>query len=170
MVNMNELVELIKSEGKPKTELKASVWISLLAITLIGAGYSAIHYCIVVVHYARSLSEIFPPVGIGILLIAFGTYFFFTQLCEYVIYTLKNRETTFFKRTNPLVISELMFRMKDNMRTFFIVTIILAVSFAVIGFCAAMANPELEKMRLHMHLPIDRIRGIHKKNQTSAED
>ncbi|PRT14189.1 ABC transporter permease [Bacillus toyonensis] len=145
MLNMNELVELIKSEEKPKPEPKASVWISLLAMILIGAGYSAVHYCIVAVHYVSSLNQLFLLVGVGVLLIVFGTYFFFTQLCVYVIYTLKNRETTFFKRTNLLVISELAFRMKDNARTFFIVTIITAVSFTAIGVCTAIANPELAK-------------------------
>ncbi|ARC27461.1 MULTISPECIES: FtsX-like permease family protein [Bacillus] len=145
MLNMNELVELIKSEEKPKPEPKASVWISLLAMILIGAGYSAVHYCIVAVHYVSSLNQLFLLVGVGVLLIVFGTYFFFTQLCVYVIYTLKNRETTFFKRTNLLVISELAFRMKDNARTFFIVTIISAVSFTAIGVCTAIANPELAK-------------------------
>ncbi|MED1013400.1 ABC transporter permease [Bacillus mycoides] len=144
MVKMNELVELIKSEEKPKPEPKASVWISLLAIILIGAGYSAVHYCIVAVDF-MSLSQLLLLVGVGVLLIVCGTYFFFTQLCVYVIYTLKNRETTFFKRTNLLVISELAFRMKDNARTFFIVTIISAVSFTAIGVCTAIANPELAK-------------------------
>ncbi|MGY4558721.1 FtsX-like permease family protein [Bacillus thuringiensis] len=144
MVKMNELVELIKSEEKPKPEPKASVWISLLAIILIGAGYSAVHYCIVAVDF-MSLKQLLLLVGVGVLLIVCGTYFFFTQLCVYVIYTLKNRETTFFKRTNLLVISELAYRMKDNARTFFIVTIISAVSFTAIGVCTAIANPELAK-------------------------
>ncbi|HDR7606665.1 FtsX-like permease family protein [Bacillus mycoides] len=144
MVKMNELVELIKSEEKPKPEPKASVWISLLAIILIGAGYSAVHYCIVAVDF-MSLKQLLLLGGVGVLLIVCGTYFFFTQLCVYVIYTLKNRETTFFKRTNLLVISELAFRMKDNARTFFIVTIISAVSFTAIGVCTAIANPELAK-------------------------
>ncbi|PGL55500.1 FtsX-like permease family protein [Bacillus cereus] len=144
MVKMNELVELIKSEEKPKPEPKASVWISLLAIILIGAGYSAVHYCIVAVDF-MSLKQLLLLVVVGVLLIVCGTYFFFTQLCVYVIYTLKNRETTFFKRTNLLVISELAFRMKDNARTFFIVTIISAVSFTAIGVCTAIANPELAK-------------------------
>ncbi|PEB38381.1 FtsX-like permease family protein [Bacillus pseudomycoides] len=144
MVKMNELVELIKSEEKPKPEPKASVWISLLAIILIGAGYSAIHHSIVAVNY-MSLNQLLLLVGVGVTLVVFGTYFFFTQLCVYVIYTLKNRETTFFKRTNLLVISELMYRMKDNARTFFIVTIISAVSFTAIGVCTAITNPELAK-------------------------
>ncbi|MGA5714114.1 FtsX-like permease family protein [Bacillus bombysepticus] len=144
MVKMNELVELIKSEEKPKPEPKVSVWISLLAIILIGVGYSSVHHSIVAVDY-MSLKQLLLLVGVGVICIVFGTYFFFNQLCVYVIYTLKNRETTFFKRTNLLVISELMYRMKDNARTFFIVTIISAVSFTAIGVCTAIANPELAK-------------------------
>ncbi|MFE6138603.1 FtsX-like permease family protein [Bacillus sp. NPDC057893] len=144
MVKMNELVELIKSEEKPKPEPIVSVWISLLVLILLGAGYSCVHHSIAAVNY-MSLNQLFLLVGVGVLLIVFGTYFFFTQLCVYVLSALKNREATFFKRINLLVISELMYRMKDNARTFFIVTIISAVSFTAIGVCTAIANPELAK-------------------------
>ncbi|MGH0601296.1 FtsX-like permease family protein [Bacillus mycoides] len=144
MVKMNELVELIKSEEKPKPEPKVSARISLLVLILFGAGYSTVHRSIVAVDY-MSLKGLLLLVGVGVIFIVFGTYFFFTQLCVYVINTLKNRETTFFKRTNLLVISELIYRMKDNARTFFIVAIISAVSFTAIGVCTAIANPELAK-------------------------
>ncbi|PFL64924.1 ABC transporter permease [Bacillus cereus] len=144
MVKMNELVELIKSDEKPKTEPIVSVYISLLVLILFGAGYSAVHHSIAAVNY-MTLNQLFLLVGVGVVFIVFGTYFFFTQLCVYVLHTLKNRETTFFKRTNLLVISELMYRMKDNARTFFIVTIISAVSFTAIGVCTAIGNPELAK-------------------------
>ncbi|PFB24202.1 FtsX-like permease family protein [Bacillus cereus] len=144
MVKMNELVELIKSDEKPKTEPIVSVYISLLVLILFGAGYSAVHHSIAAVNY-MTLNQLFLLVGVGVVFIVFGTYFFFTQLCVYVLHALKNRETTFFKRTNLLVISELMYRMKDNARTFFIVTIISAVSFTAIGVCTAIANPELAK-------------------------
>ncbi|PEW79767.1 ABC transporter permease [Bacillus cereus] len=144
MMKINELVELIKSEEKPKAEPKVSVWISMLVLILFGAGYSCVHHSIVAVNY-MDLDQLLLLVGVGVLLIVFGTYFFFNQLCVYVLYTLKNRETTFFKRTNLLVISELMYRMKDNARTFFIVTIISAVSFTAIGVCTAIGNPELAK-------------------------
>lgn len=144
MVKMNELVELIKSEEKPKPEPIVSVWISFLVIILFGAGYSCVHHSIAAVDYMR-LNQLFLLVGVGVLLIVCGTYFFFTQLCVYVLSALKNRETTFFNRTNLLVISELMYRMKDNARTFFIVTIISAVAFTAMGVCTAIANPELAK-------------------------
>lgn len=144
MVKMNELVELIKSEEKPKTEPIVSVWISLLVIILFGAGYSCVHHSIAAADYMR-LNSLFLLVGVGVVLIVFGTYLFFTQLCVYVLSTLKIRETTFFKKTNLLVISELTYRIKDNARTFFIVTIISAVSFTAIGVCTAIANPELAK-------------------------
>ncbi len=75
-----------------------------------------------------------------------GPIFFFTQLCVYVLSALKKIEKLHsLKRTNLLVISELMYRMKDNARTFFIVSIISAVSFTAIGVCTAIANPELAK-------------------------
>ncbi|PGT58112.1 FtsX-like permease family protein [Bacillus thuringiensis] len=144
MVKMNELVELIKSEEKPKPEPIVSVWISLLVIILFGAGYSCVHHSIAAADYMR-LNSLFLLVGVGVVLIVFGTYLFFTQLCVYVLSALKNRETTFFKKTNLLVISELTYRIKDNARTFFIVTIISAVSFTAIGVCTAIANPELAK-------------------------
>ncbi|KEK23055.1 FtsX-like permease family protein [Bacillus gaemokensis] len=142
MVKVNELGELIKSEEKPKPEPKASVWLSLLAIISIGAGYAFVYHIIVAKDY-MSGNQLLLLVGAGVVFVVIGTYFLFTQLSVYVMHTLKNRENTFFKRTNLLVISELIYRMKDNAKTFFMVAIISAVAFTAIGTCAAIGTSGL---------------------------
>ncbi|SFJ96771.1 MULTISPECIES: FtsX-like permease family protein [unclassified Bacillus (in: firmicutes)] len=139
MVKVNELVELLKAEEKPKPEPKASIWLALLSIISISAGYAAVFHLSVGKDYMTS-NQLLMLIGGGVVLVVIGTYFLFTQLSVYVMHALKKNEHTFFKKTNLLTISELIYRLRDNAKTFFIVAIISAVAFTAIGICAAMAN------------------------------
>ncbi len=53
----------------------------------------------------------------------------------------------FFKKTNLLTISELVYRMKDNATMFFMLAVISAVSFTGIGTCLSIGHPELIGMQ-----------------------
>ncbi|MFD0695182.1 ABC transporter permease [Paenibacillus sp. GCM10027628] len=135
-----QLVELMKSEEKPKPEPQASIWLSLLAVILIGLGYAAVFYFVL----ARAF--LLPLLGAGVGLVVLGTYFLFTQLSVYAIRALKRKDRLFFRKTNLLTISELAYRLKDNSVMFFMVSIISAVSFTGIGTCVAIGSPGLAEM------------------------
>ncbi|MCG7409622.1 ABC transporter permease [Paenibacillus sp. ACRRX] len=140
LVKVGHLVELLKSEEKPKPEPKASVWLSLLAVVLILAGYSAVFYFVIERVYSLLL------LASGVVLVVAGTYFLFTQLSVYVIHSLRKKEPVFLSKTNMVTISELAYRMKDNATMFFMISIISAVAFTGIGTCIAIADPGLEEM------------------------
>lgn len=131
----NQVLDLIKEGEKPKPEPKASVWLSLLAIVLIGAGYAMVFYFTLA--KAFHLSLLFAAVGSVIL----GTYFLFTQLSVYTIRAMKKRENFFFRRINLLTLSDLTYRMKDNAIMFFMVATVMAVAFSGIGVCFALGDP-----------------------------
>ncbi|GIN85896.1 ABC transporter permease [Heyndrickxia sporothermodurans] len=140
LIKNSTVIELVKSEEKPKPEPKASLWLSLLAVILIATGYGMV-LCFAILQMF-SITLLFSGVGLTIL----GTYFLFTQLSVYAFRSLKNRDYIFFKRTNILTISELMYRMKDNAVMFFLVAIISAAAFTGIGTCLALGNPGLSEM------------------------
>ena len=125
VLRTNRLIDLIKGDKKSKTEPKASIWLTTLAVILLGIGY----YIALTSEGEKVIYALIPVV----LLVVVGTYFLFTQISVFVIHRLKSNKKTFWKRTNMLLFSDLSYRMKDNARAFFLVAIISTVAFSAIG-------------------------------------
>src|SRR5699024_11268717 len=68
-----------------------------------------------------------------IIMVIIGTYFFFTQSSVFLIHYLKKRKSIYLNKTNMILLSDLVYRMKYNARTFFMVAIISNVAFSAIG-------------------------------------
>ncbi|MBD2867809.1 FtsX-like permease family protein [Paenibacillus arenilitoris] len=135
----HQLLELIKSDEKPREEPKASVWLSLLALVLLLAGYGMVFYFVL----GRAFSLILLSTAIGCVVL--GTYLLFTQLSVYAIRALKKKERLFFRKINLLTLSDLAYRMRDNANMFFMVATVTAVAFCGIGSCLAMGDPNLSE-------------------------
>ncbi|WP_306008693.1 FtsX-like permease family protein [Bacillus sp. MMSF_3353] len=142
LVNVEQLVELIKAEEKPKPEPKASLWLSLFALICMGLGYTAVFHSVNAIHY-KDVKYVLFMMATGVSFVVLGTYFIFTQLSVYVLRVLKKRENIFFKKTNILTISDLVYQLKDNAKMFFMVTIISAVAFTAVGTCMGLGNSSM---------------------------
>ncbi|EJS07750.1 FtsX-like permease family protein [Bacillus mycoides] len=140
MVKANKLIDLMKSEEKPKPEPKASKALAFLSVFFIRLGYGCVFY------FVLERNFIMPYLLGGVVFVVIGTYFLFSQLSVYVIRVLKKKDTLFFNKTNLLTISELAYRMKDNATMFFMLAIVSAVAFTGIGTCLAMGNKGLTEM------------------------
>ncbi|WP_187119001.1 ABC transporter permease [Bacillus marasmi] len=138
-IRVTKLVDLIKSEEKPKPAPKASILLSLIAMLLIGCGYAVVFYFAMYVN-EMSQEEMFAYMGGTVALVVAGTYYFFTQLSVYALKAIKQSEKLFFKKTNILSVSELVYRIKDNSVTFFLVAVISAVAFTAIGTSSAVGE------------------------------
>src|SRR5699024_3951286 len=125
VLRSKKLVGLIKADQQPKKEPKASVFLTILALLLLSAGYVTA----LVVEGSGVIIAMVPV----IIVVIIGTYFLFTQLSVFIIHFLKKRKATFWKKTNMILLADLSFRMKDNARTFFMVAIISTVAFSAIG-------------------------------------
>lgn len=138
-IRVTRLVDLIKSEEKPKPTPRASVLLSILAMVLIGAGYAVVFYFTM---YSTEMStkDVLCYIGGTVSLVVAGTYFFFTQLSVYTLKTIKQRDRLFYKKTNILSVSELVYRIKDNAVTFFLVSVLSAVAFTAIGTSSAVGD------------------------------
>ncbi|KAF1295631.1 peptide ABC transporter permease [Enterococcus sp. JM4C] len=131
------LQELLKAGDLGKGTIKASRIKSFLSILLLAIGYS-----IALLAPGLSVPLVMLPV---IAIVVVGTRFFFNQLSVLLIEGLKNRQSIFWKRTNMVVFSDLAFRMKDNARSFFLVSIISTVAFAAIGTLFGFQNLIMEQ-------------------------
>ncbi|MCP1183964.1 FtsX-like permease family protein [Paenibacillus sp. 1781tsa1] len=139
LIRKGSLIDLVKSEEKPKPEPKASRFLALLSVLFIGGGYAGV-FTFVWVSFS------FPLLLASVVVVIAGTYFLFTQLSVYIIRALKRNPRLFFRKTNLLFLSELTYRMKDNAIMFFMVSIISASSFTGIGTMLAIADPGLSSM------------------------
>ncbi|MEI5991498.1 hypothetical protein A5881_003035 [Enterococcus termitis] len=132
------LQELLKAGDLGKGTIKSSYVKTILAIVLIGVGYA-----IALLVKGMIVPLVMIPV---IFLVVVGTRFLFNQLSVSVIERLKKKQSIFWKKTNMVVFSDLAFRMKDNARSFFLVSIISTVAFAAIGTLYGFQNMILESM------------------------
>src|SRR5699024_7278330 len=111
VLRTNKLVSLIKGGEKGKSEPKASILLTLLAVLLLGSGYT-------IALIAKGPTVVFAMFPVMALVIV-GTYLLFTQISVFVVRKLKSSRTLFWKKTNMLLFSDLSHRMKDNARAFF---------------------------------------------------
>ncbi|KNF09593.1 ABC-type transport system, involved in lipoprotein release, permease component [Gottschalkia purinilytica] len=120
-IKSKEIVEQIKSNKVPKELPKFSVLKSLLGVGLLGAGY----------FIASTIKPIqvvaaFIPV---ILLVITGTYFIFTQFSLAITTRLRNNKSIFYKQTNMIALSQMIFKLKDTAKVLFLAAILGAITF-----------------------------------------
>lgn len=134
-VRVNEMIELLKGDRKPKKEPKPSIILSILALLFIGASYTLVYL------FATEPSFAELKVLLAVVLFAIiGTYFLFSQLNVFIMKKLQKNEALLFRRTNMLTIPELTYRMRDNSNMFFMIAIVSAVAFTAVGTIAAAGN------------------------------
>lgn len=125
ILRSNKLITLIKGSKMSKGEPKANIFLTILTAILLITGYGT-----AVLAETDMVIDVMIPV---IIIVSIGTYLFFTQLSVFTIKRLKTRKEFFWKNTNMILFSDLSFRMKDNARTFFMVTMVSTVAFSAIG-------------------------------------
>lgn len=125
VLRSKKLIELIKGNKISKGEPRANLFLTLLAVLLLAAGYA-----VALLIEGMMVVAAMVPV---IIVVCIGTYLLFTQLSVFIIRRLKKNERVFWFKTNMLLFSDLAFRMKDNARTFFMVAMVSTVAFCAIG-------------------------------------
>ncbi|TDL66282.1 ABC transporter permease [Rhodococcus qingshengii] len=130
LVRVNKLIDLFQAGEKPKREPKVSKVLSILSAILLITGY----YLAATTTMETMLFRILPVIAMTII----GTYFFYTQLSVFITKLLQKNRSLFWKKTNLITFSSLAYRLKDNARMFFMVTIVSTVAFCAVGTLASM--------------------------------
>ncbi|MFG1735671.1 ABC transporter permease [Paenibacillus sp. 843] len=127
-IRKNQVLELLKGTSKPKTEPKANLFLAILGVVLLTIGFTVLR-----------VKEL-DPVGLMIAAVTgiMGTYFFYSQLSVWVVRMLQRNRATTWKGTNLLWISEMSYKIKDNARMLFLVTVVVALASMSTGFVLAM--------------------------------
>jgi putative ABC transport system permease protein len=125
IIKEDKVLSLLKATEKPKNEPKASNILTLICIILIIVGY----YFSITSTMKNIIYRIVPVTVIVII----GTYLLFSQLSVFIVNKLRSIRMFYMNKTALLWVSNLLYRIKDNTRMFFIITITSAVAFTSIG-------------------------------------
>lgn len=104
-----KLIELFKAESQGEREPKPSVLRSILSILLIAGGY--------LLYIKTSVVYIVLTIPVTLLLTVLGTFMLFSSLILLIIKLSKKNERKYFRGTNMIGISQLLFRIKGSART-----------------------------------------------------
>jgi len=146
IIRTRNIIALLKGAKRPNREIKFSVVLSIAAVLLLGSGYF--------MALSPQLYGINPfvdklvlcienlPYGEVILTTAvvIGTYLFFSQLSIFVLHRLQRKRSFYMYKTNLLWIADLIYRIRDNTRMLFLVTILSAVAFTAVTGVYALSS------------------------------
>ncbi|WP_435925349.1 ABC transporter permease [Paenibacillus sp. DYY-L-2] len=130
LLGSTRLIDLFRFGGNREVRPKFSLSLALLAAALL-----AISYTLAATATASSVKVRMIPVT---LMTIAGTYLFYTQGSTALLNLLRSRRSLYWKKTNLVLFSNLSYRVKDNARMFFLVTIISTITFCAMGVFASI--------------------------------
>ena len=119
------IMEVFRGSRSPKKIPRFSWILSILSLAAIGIAYY--------LAYTASWITIFPRMFLILFFIIPGTYFLFTQFSIAFTNGLRRNKHYYYRKLNMLTTSDLTFKLRDNARLLFFVTILSAVSFTSSG-------------------------------------
>jgi len=125
IIKEDMVLRLLKGTKKPKTEPKSSAILSIICIVLLTVGYY-----VSITSSEKTLANRIIPVTIMVIV---ATYLLFSQLSVFILKLLKKNRNFYMKKTTVLWVSNLLYRIKDNTRMFFLITITSTVAISSIG-------------------------------------
>jgi putative ABC transport system permease protein len=137
-IHVDQVIQLVKAPSKPKTPPRYSRLAIAVGAACLVAGYAV----------AWTVKDVgvllaFVPVT---LVVSVGTHLLFTQGSVAVLRGLQRRRAVYYKNTNLLTISDLVFKMKDNSRILAQVAILSAVVLTASGVVYTLGVMPMENV------------------------
>lgn len=149
-----EIVDLLKASKEPKRWPLHSKWLVVLTAVCLALCY----YMAYTMTMYSFVLFFFPILGTVIV----GTYFLFTQASVAILKALQRNKGIYYKRTNLITVSQLVFKMKDNARILFMVSILSAVILTASGTFYVFDQSTKQQMRLNFPQTINVMeKGLH---------
>ncbi|WPC42214.1 ABC transporter permease [Clostridium sp. JS66] len=125
VIKEDMVLKLLKGTKKPKAEPKSSIILVIVCVILLTAGYYMSLTC-----SEKTIAYRIIPVTIMVII---ATYLLFSQLSTFIIKIMKKNRSFYMKKTTVLWISNLLYKIKDNTRMFFLITITTTVALCAVG-------------------------------------
>ncbi|KNF07755.1 ABC transporter permease protein [Gottschalkia purinilytica] len=127
IIGKHKVIDLLDGSKKPTKTPKASPVLSIMSVVIIVLGY------IVALEGAGIFGVEGNEIYISMVLIVIGTLLLFSQFSVFAIALLKKNRKFYMKKTNLLWISDLAYKLKENSRMLFIVSIVSTVAFTSVA-------------------------------------
>lgn len=118
-IKNNNVIELLKGARVAKPIPVFSVFKAILAVLLIDGGYT------MAVFSGSGIIMTMLPI---LILTVTGTYFLYTQFSVFFTLKLQQNKGLFYKGTNMVTLSQIIYKLKDNAKMLFVVSILGAVT------------------------------------------
>ncbi|PAF09566.1 hypothetical protein CHH65_10770 [Shouchella clausii] len=120
-----EVIQMLKEASKPKMMPKTSIWLTVLTVICLAAGYGLA----VTTNMMTVMLTMFPVLG----LVVVGTYFLFTQGTVALYNRLYRNKRSLYSGTTLITRTNILFRLKDYARMLFLTSVISAVVLTASG-------------------------------------
>ncbi|WP_369902470.1 ABC transporter permease [Bacillus manliponensis] len=148
-----QIIDLLRDARKQRVEPFSFIWLFVVGLLCIIVAYILCFQ----VTFANFFVYFLPIVGLTIV----GTYFLFTQGSVVLLKALQRRKSLFYTQPNLFVLSNLIYKMKDNARFLFIISIITAVVASASGtLYVFFENMSAQAVQQHPHAVAYAEKGI----------
>ncbi|TAH63650.1 MAG: FtsX-like permease family protein [Gottschalkiaceae bacterium] len=118
-IKNNNIVELLKGARVAQSVPKFSVHKTIMAVLFIAIGYG-----LAVISGGMIILTMFPVLFFTVA----GTYFLFSQFSVFATSKLKRNKKIFYNGTSMITLSQIIYKLKDNAKVLFIVSILGAIT------------------------------------------
>ncbi|WP_136608621.1 FtsX-like permease family protein [Paenibacillus dokdonensis] len=154
-IRKKKVFELLKGSSMPKKEPQVSWLLSIFGAALLVTGFVS-----VCGEYSKNTLMTAALTGIA------GTYFFYTQLSVIIVRLLKKNRLFMWRSTNLIRISEMSYKLKDNARMLFMVTVVTAIACMVSSVLLFMSQSNRE---LYNHSPYSLVYTVYDSNNDKPD-
>jgi len=125
-----KLIELFHAEKKGEQVPKVSVVSAVLGLALL-----AVSYWLILRPFPEELTNEYIQLnyGLAIVILIIGTQLFFRSATVYLLKLLQRNKKRYYRGTHLIELSQLMFRISGNARTFTLIAILSAVTISFFG-------------------------------------
>jgi putative ABC transport system permease protein len=148
-----KLIDLFKAENIGEKPPKASWVVAMLSVLLVAGGY--LYYTAI-----EKLHILVPFITLA--LVVSGTYLLFSSLTVYLIRLAKKNTGSYYKGTNLISTSQLMYRLKGHARTLATIAVLSATTLTAMGVTSSFYYDF--KTNLSKHYPFSYVYVSDKKD------
>ncbi|WP_040327421.1 FtsX-like permease family protein [Clostridium ihumii] len=132
LIKNKNVIELLKGTKKPKSEPKTSIFLAITSVVLLSGSYMVVLFQLENMEYLMFIA------------LMLGTYLFFSQFFVLILKMIKRKRSFYQNKINVLWISNLIYKIKDNCRLLFLISILLSGTLVSISVLSSLGEKQLE--------------------------